>query len=150
MKGKDIGKQLLPGLVVGFILGFVLIYFVGVDEENEIPNIIGGVMSCVVPTLLNGIIVLKGTAGVLKRKLSIGNAFLRNLPYIVIAAIIGFLFARVYLVVILGINLCTIDRMLNTLMYASLGAIVSTILAFIALKQYEKSVKYTRRTEEEK
>ena len=81
---------------------------------------------------------------------SLPFAFLRNLPYVVIAAIIGFLFARVYLVMILGIDLCTIDRMVNTLMYASLGAIVSTILAFIALKQYEKSVKYTRRTEDEK
>ena len=36
-------------------------------------------MSCAVPTLLNGIVVLKGTAKVLDRKLSIGKAFLRNI-----------------------------------------------------------------------
>ena len=82
MKSKDIIKQLAPGLIVGFILGFALITVVGVDTENEVPNIIGGVMSCAIPTLLNGLIVLKGTAKVLDRKLSIGKAFLINIPSI--------------------------------------------------------------------
>lgn len=145
MKGKDIIKQLLPGVVVGFILGFVLTTVVGVDPENEIPNIIGGVMSCAIPTLLNGIIVLKGTAKVLDRKLSIGKAFLRNLPYVLVAAILGFLFAFGVLINGLNIDLRTLETMENTLIFATLGVIVSTLLAFIALKSYEKSVKYTRR-----
>lgn len=145
MKGKDIIKQLLPGVVVGFILGFVLTTVVGVDPENEIPNIIGGVMSCAIPTLLNGVIVLKGTAKVLDRKLSIGKAFLRNLPYVLVAAILGFLFAFGVLINGLNIDLRTLEAMENTLIFATLGVIVSTLLAFIALKSYEKSVKYTRR-----
>ena len=145
MKGKDIIKQLLPGVVVGFILGFVLTTVVGVDPENEIPNIIGGVMSCAIPTLLNGVIVLKGTAKVLDRKLSIGKAFLRNLPYVLVAAILGFLFAFGVLINGLNIDLRTLETMENTLIFATLGVIVSTLLAFVALKSYEKSVKYTRR-----
>lgn len=145
MKGKDIIKQLLPGVVVGFILGFVLTTVVGVDPENEIPNIIGGVMSCAIPTLLNGVIVLKGTAKVLDRKLSIGKAFIRNLPYVLVAAILGFLFAFGVLINGLNIDLRTLETMENTLIFATLGVIVSTLLAFIALKSYEKSVKYTRR-----
>ena len=145
MKGKDIIKQLLPGVVVGFIPGFVLTTVVGVDPENEIPNIIGGVMSCAIPTLLNGVIVLKGTAKVLDRKLSIGKAFLRNLPYVLVAAILGFLFAFGVLINGLNIDLRTLETMENTLIFATLGVIVSTLLAFIALKSYEKSVKYTRR-----
>lgn len=145
MKGKDIIKQLLPGVVVGFILGFVLTTVVGVDPENEIPNIIGGVMSCAIPTLLNGVIVLKGTAKALDRKLSIGKAFLRNLPYVLVAAILGFLFAFGVLINGLNIDLRTLETMENTLIFATLGVIVSTLLAYIALKSYEKSVKYTRR-----
>ena len=145
MKGKDIIKQLLPGVVVGFILGFVLTTVVGVDPENEIPNIIGGVMSCAIPTLLNGVIVLKGTAKVLDRKLSIGKAFLINIPYIIIAGILGFLFAYGVLMTALDIDLRTLTQMENTLIFATLGAIISTFLAYFALRHYEKSVKYTRR-----
>lgn len=145
MKSKDIIKQLLPGVVVGFILGVVLTTVVGVDTENEIPNIIGGIMSCAVPTLLNGIIVLKGTAKVLDRKLSVGKALLRNLPYVLIAAVLGFLFAFGVLMNGLNVDLRTLETMENTLIFATLGVIVSTFLAYIALKSYEKSVKYTRR-----
>ena len=145
MKSKDIIKQLLPGVVVGFILGVVLTTVVGVDTENEIPNIIGGIMSCAVPTLLNGIIVLKGTAKALDRKLSVGKALLRNLPYVLIAAVLGFLFAFGVLMNGLNIDLRTLETMENTLIFATLGVIISTFLAYIALKSYEKSVKYTRR-----
>lgn len=145
MKSKDIIKQLAPGLIVGFILGFALITVVGVDTENEVPNIIGGVMSCAIPTLLNGLIVLKGTAKVLDRKLSIGKAFLINIPYIIIAGILGFLFAYGVLMTALDIDLRTLTQMENTLIFATLGAIISTFLAYFALKHYEKSVKYTRR-----
>ena len=145
MKSKDIIKQLAPGLIVGFILGFALITVVGVDTENEVPNIIGGVMSCAIPTLLNGLIVLKGTAKVLDRKLSIGKAFLINIPYIIIAGILGFLFAYGVLMTALDIDLRTLTQMENTLIFATLGAIISTFLAYFALRHYEKSVKYTRR-----
>lgn len=145
MKSKDIIKQLAPGLIVGFILGFALITVVGVDTENEVPNIIGGVMSCTIPTLLNGLIVLKGTAKVLDRKLSIGKAFLINIPYIIIAGILGFLFAYGVLMTALDIDLRTLTQMENTLIFATLGAIISTFLAYFALRHYEKSVKYTRR-----
>ena len=145
MKSKDIIKQLAPGLIVGVILGFALITVVGVDTENEVPNIIGGVMSCAIPTLLNGLIVLKGTAKVLDRKLSIGKAFLINIPYIIIAGILGFLFAYGVLMTALDIDLRTLQPMENTLIFATLGAIISTFLAYFALRHYEKSVKYTRR-----
>ena len=145
MKSKDIIKQLAPGLIVGFILGFALITVVGVDTENEVPNIIGGVMSCAIPTLLNGLIVLKGTAKVLDRKLSIGKAFLINIPYIIIAGILGFLFTYGVLMTALDIDLRTLQPMENTLIFATLGAIISTFLAYFALRHYEKSVKYTRR-----
>ena len=145
MKSKDILKQLIPGLIVGFLLGFILITIVGVDEENEVPNIIGGVMSCAIPTLLNGLIVLKGTAKVLDRKLSIGKALVINIPYIIMAAILGFLFTYGVLMTALDIDLRTLSQMENTLIFATLGAILSTILAYFALRHYEKSVKYTRR-----
>ena len=145
MKSKDILKQLIPGLIVGFLLGFILITIVGVDEENEVPNIIGGVMSCAVPTLLNGLIVLKGTAKVLDRKLSIGKALVINIPYIIMAAILGLLFTYGVLMTALDIDLRTLSQMENTLIFATLGAILSTVLAYFALRHYEKSVKYTRR-----
>ena len=115
MKKNDIIKQLVPGLVVGLILGFILITIVGVNKEDEVPNLIGGVMSCAIPMLLNGIIVLKGTAKVLDRKLSIGKAFVRTIPYIIIAAIIGFLFAYGVLMMALDIDLRTLKPMENTL-----------------------------------
>lgn len=145
MKSKDILKQLIPGLIVGFLLGFILITIVGVDKENEVPNIIGGVMSCAIPTLLNGLIVLKGTAKVLDRKLSIGKALVINIPYIIMAAILGLLFTYGVLMTALDIDLRTLSQMENTLIFATLGAILSTILAYFALRHYEKSVKYTRR-----
>ena len=145
MKSKDILKQLIPGLIVGFLLGFILITIVGVDEENEVPNIIGGVMSCAIPTLLNGLIVLKGTAKVLDRKLSIGKALVINIPYIIMAAILGLLFTYGVLITALDIDLRTLSQMENTLIFATLGAILSTVLAYFALRHYEKSVKYTRR-----
>ncbi len=145
MKTKDIMKQLIPGFIAGLILGTILITLVGVDTENEIPNIIGGIMSCAVPTLLNGLVVLKGTAKTLDRKLSIGKALIRNIPYIIIGAIIGFLFTYGYLITFLGVDLRTLTVIENTTIFAILGAIVSTILAYFALKKYEKDVKYTRR-----
>ena len=57
MRSKDVFKQLFPGIIVGFILGFIINYAAGVNPENNIPNIIGGVLACAVPVLLNGIII---------------------------------------------------------------------------------------------
>lgn len=141
MKLNDVMKQLLPGLIVGFILGLGLVSLVGVNTEEIVPNIIGIMMSCAVPTLLNGIIVLKGTSRVLKKDLSIGDAFLLNIPYIIIAAIIGFVFARGVLMGIFGLDLRTFKPILNTLINASFGCIVSTVLGYFALRMYEKNVK---------
>lgn len=146
MKSKDITKQLVPGIVVGLFLGFGLTMLVGVNVENPIPNYIGGAMCCFVPTLLNTIIVLKGTSKVLKRELPIGQALKRAIPYALIGLIIGFLTVKLLVETILGYNTCEITK-LNTALYQSvLGVIVSTILAYFALKKYEKDVKYTKRT----
>ncbi|MDD3392521.1 MAG: hypothetical protein PHE54_03175 [Bacilli bacterium] len=139
MKKEEVLKQLIPGLIIGFILGLILITLIGVDTENEVPNIVGGVMSCLIPQLLNGIIVLKGTAKVLNRNLSVGQALLKNIPYMIIAAIIGFIFAKGILMMALDIDLRTIEPLHNTLIFASLGAIVSTLLSYFLLKQYEKN-----------
>ena len=145
MKSKDIAKQLLPGIIVGFLLGFLLTMIVGVNTKNPIPNYIGGAMCCFVPTLLNCIIVLKGTSKHLDRKLSISKAFLQTLPYAFIALLIGFGVVAIYIEQVLGLNTCEMSKLITALYQAVLGVVVSTISAFIALKQYEKKVKYTRR-----
>lgn len=145
MKRNDIIKLLVPGFVVGFVLGLIVIALVGVDKKNEISNIIGGVFSSIIPTLLNGIVVLKGASKTLKRKLSVLGAFKINLIYILVAAVIGFLFTYVVLISILEIDLRSFTRLENTLVFASFGAIISTVLAYFALKSYERKVKYTRR-----
>lgn len=145
MKSKDITKQLVPGIVVGLFLGFGLPMLVGVNPENPIPNYIGGAMCCFVPTLLNTIIVLKGTSKVLKRDLPMGETIKRTIPYALIGLVIGFLTVKLLVETILGYNTCEITK-LNTALYQSvLGVIVSTILAYFALKKYEKDVKYTKR-----
>ena len=145
MKKEDIVKQLLPGVIVGFILGFCLTMLVGVDTKNAIPNYIGGALCCGLPTLLNGLIVLKGTAKHLDRELSIKKAFFRILPLVFCALLFGFLFVVVFVEQIIGISTCDIT-VVNTAIYeALLGVIVSTLTAYIALKKYESDVKYTRR-----
>lgn len=145
MKKEDIIKQLIPGVIVGLILGFVLTILVGVNSENPIPNYIGGAMCCFVPTLLNCIIVLKGTAKVLKRKLSIGQSLIKTLPYALSALLFGFVFVAIIIEKFLGINTCEINIIITAVYQSVLGVIVSTISAYFALKQYEKSVKYKRR-----
>lgn len=145
MKKEDIIKQLVPGVVVGLVLGFVLTLVVGVNTENPIPNYIGGAMCCFVPTLLNCMIVLKGTAGVLKRKLSLGQSFLKTIPYALIALVFGFAFVALIVEKIMGLNTCEINTLITAIYQAILGVVVSTISAYFALKRYEKSVKYKRR-----
>lgn len=150
MKREDIIKQLLPGVIVGLILGFTLTMIVGVNEVDPVPNYIGGVICCLLPTLLNTVIVLKGTAKTLKRELSIKDAIFKTIRYAIMAGLIGFLVVAFFIPVILGIDTREISRLSTACYQAALGVIVSTIMAYIALKRYEKSVKYKRRTKKEK
>ncbi len=145
MKEKDIVKQLLPGVVVGLILGFILVNLVGVNDKDVIPNYIGGAMCCLVPTLLNCMIVLNGTAKTLKRKLSLKDAFIRSMPFFIIAAFVGLFVVAVIVEKVIGIDTRTITVFQTAIYQSILGVIVSTIFAFIALKKYEKDVKYTKR-----
>ncbi len=145
MKKKDIIKQLVPGVIVGIVLGTVIGFLVGVDKEDVMKNNIGGLMGCLIPCLLNCTIVLKGTAGVLKRKLSVGKAFISALPEIICGAIIGLLFHVVVLGKLMNLNTCEFTKIQMTMINMALGVVVSTIMAYIALKAYEKKVKYTKR-----
>lgn len=145
MKTNDIAKQLLPGVLVGLVLGFGLTMLVGVNTENAIPNYIGGALCCFIPTLLNCVIVLKGTAKQLKRELSIGKALGRTIPYALIALVFGLFFVIVVVEKIGGANTKFISVIDTATYQALLGVVVSTLAAFIALKKYESDVKYTRR-----
>ena len=143
MRNKDVFKQLFPGIIGGFILGFVINYAAGVNPDDVIPNIIGGVLACAVPTLLNGIIILMGTAKHLDRKLSVGEAFKRNLKYIFVGAVIGLFFMLGMMKS--GVELTQIPRMTNTITNAILGVVVSTLLGYFTIKEYASDVKYTRK-----
>lgn len=145
MKTEDIAKQLLPGVLVGLVLGFCLTLLVGVDTENVIPNYIGGAMCCFIPTLLNCIIVLKGTAKHLNRELPIGKAVGRTIPYALVALVFGLLFVSIVVEKMLGIDTRFISVIGTASYEAILGVVVSTLAAFLALKKYESDVKYTRR-----
>ena len=150
MKKDDIIKQLVPGVIVGFILGFVITFLVGVNPDDQIPNFIGGFVCCALPTLLNGVIVLKGTSKVLKRDLSVGKALLRILPYVLAGGLFGLFIVAGVVAGLMGINTCEISVLVTAIYEAILGVVVSTVTAYMALKSYEKSVKYTRRTAKEK
>lgn len=145
MKKEDIIKQLMPGIFVGLILGFILVNIVGVNPQDSIPNYIGGVMCCLLPTLLNCVIVLKGTAKTLNRKLSLFDAFVRAIPFFLCAGLIGLFIVAIIVEKVMGIDTRTITVLVTAIYQAILGVIVSTIFAFIALKKYEKDVKYTKR-----
>ena len=145
MKGKDIFKQLLPGMVAGLVLGLILTNLVGVDTENVIPNYIGGIMCILVPTLLNCIIVLKGTAKTLKRKISFKDAIIRTIPYLICSVIIGLIIVGVIIERILGIDTRTISQLVSSIYQTLLGIVFSTLFAYLALKKYASDVKYTRR-----
>ncbi len=145
MKGKDIFKQLLPGAIAGIVLGMGLTYLVGVNRENVIPNYIGGAMCCLIPTFLNCLIVLKGTAKHLDRKISLKDAFLRTLPWMLLAGIIGLLIVAVGIEKILHIDTRTIPLSTTMIYQTCMGIVSSTIFAYIALKKYVADVKYTKR-----
>lgn len=145
MKKKDMFKQLVPGIVVGFILGFVLTTIVGVNKENPIPNYIGGAMCCLVPTLLNCLVVLKLSAKKIKRKISVVEVLKRALPYCLFAIVVGLIVVIVVIEKVLGIDTRTISGFVTSIYQATLGVIVSSISAYFALKKYLQDVKYTKR-----
>ena len=146
MKRKDIIKILTPGIVVGFILGFTLTMIVGVNKNEPLPNYIGGIMCCLVPTILNCTIVLKGTAKTLKWELAVSKAFVKAIPYSLLGGLLGIFFVTVIVETIFNISSCDIPRLTTALYQAPLGVVVSTCLAYLALRKYEKTVKYKRRT----
>lgn len=150
MKKKDIIKQLIPGVIVGAVLGGVINTLAGVNTKEIMPNVINAMLASAIPTLLNGTIVLLGTSKILERKLSVLKAFLNNLIYVLIAAVLGFAFSFGLLHGLLNIDLKEITVLVNTIVLSILGIVVSTLLAYIALKRYEKSVKFTRRDAKKK
>jgi len=145
MKNEDVVKLLIPGIIVGAILGFGLGMLAGVNPTNPIPNYIGGILCCVVPTLLNCIIVIKGAAKNLKRSISIGEAFKRVIPYVIGAALVGLFMYMAVIESLLGINSCDIPRITNAIMQAVFGILASTFFGFVAIKSYARDVKYTKR-----
>lgn len=145
MKGKDIFKQLLPGVIAGIFLGMGLTYLVGVNTENAIPNYIGGAMCCLIPTFLNCLIVLKGTAKQLDRKISMKDTFLRTLPWMLLAGVIGLLIVAVGIEKVLHFDTRTIPLLTTMIYQTCMGIISSTLFAYIALKKYVADVKYTKR-----
>lgn len=145
MKKKDIVKQLIPGVIVGLILGFGLTMLVGVNKKEALPNYIGGGMCCLIPTLLNCIVVLKGTAKQLKRKISLKDTFIRALPLSIINFIIGVLVVIIGVEKIINISSCDLSITITSIYQSILGVITSTTGAYIALKRYESQVKYTKR-----
>lgn len=145
MKKKDIVKQLIPGVLVGLILGFGLTMLVGVNKKEALPNYIGGGMCCLIPTLLNCIVVLKGTAKQLKREISLKNTFIIALPLSIINFIIGVLVVIIGVEKIINISSCDLSITITAIYQSILGVITSTAGAYIALKRYESQVKYTKR-----
>ena len=145
MKKKDMFKQLVPGIVVGFILGFILVTLVGVNKESSLPNYLGGAMCCLLPTFLNCLVVLKLSAKQIKRKISFGDAIKRALPYCLVAVVIGLVIVIVIIEKVLSIDTRTLSVLTTSIYQATLGVVVSSISAYMALKKYLKDVKYTKR-----
>ena len=146
MKKDNIISLLVPGIIAGAVLGFGLGMLAGVNGENPIPNYIGGVLCCLVPTLLNCLIVTKGAAKALKREISVGAVFKRILPYALCAGIIGLVLYVVVLESMLGMDSRMFSRVGNAIMQACFGIVTSTFFGYIAIKSYAKDVKYTKRT----
>ena len=146
MKGKDIFKLLVPGIFVSLILGFAISMIVGVNPNDPIPNYIGWGVSCLVPTLLNGVVVLKSAAKELERELSIGSALKQNLLYVVISLIVGLVIGAGIIEYALGVSTCDISRVTTAVSQAITGAVVSTLFGYNAVVCYAKKVKYTKRT----
>lgn len=146
MKGKDIFKLLVPGIFVSLILGFAISMIVGVNPTDPIPNYIGWGVSCLVPTLLNGLVVLKSAAKELERKISIGGVFKQNGIYIILSLVVGLIIGAVIIEKMFGISTCDISRVTTAVSQAITGAIISTVFGYFAVSSYAKKVKYTKRT----
>ena len=148
MKKNDIIEVLYPGVFLGLVIGYCLTMVIGVNEADPLPNLLVGVVCCFLTTLLNTTIVLKMTAKRLKRELDIKAAVGKTIRYTIMAGCIGFL---VIAFMTAGLNIDTreISTYHTALYQAPLAAVVSTFLAYIALKRYEKSVKYKRRKKKE-
>lgn len=145
MKRKDIIEALYPGIFISLVLGYCITMFIGVNDTDMVPNMIGGIICCFIPTLFNTTIVLKMTAKKLKRDISVEDAIGKTIRYTIMAALIGFLVVAWFLPVVLGIDPREMSTYHTALYQAPLAALVSTVLAFVALKRYEKSVKYKKR-----
>ncbi len=145
MKSKEIVKLLFPGVIAGMVLGFGLGMLVGVNPTDPKPNYIGGAICCLVPTLLNCIVVLKLASKGLKRTISFGAVLKRALPLIICAAIVGLLTYVVVIEKVMGLNCCELGKVTNAVIQAALGIVTSTLGAYIAVKKYIKDVKYTKR-----
>lgn len=150
MKKEEVIKQLIPGVIVGIVLGSVIGYLVGVDTEDIMKNHIGGLMGCLIPCLLNCTIVVKGTAKVLKQKLSVPKAFLTALPLIIIGAVFGFIFHAGLLAGIFKVNTCEFSRIGMTVLNMVLGVVVSTVMGYFALRKYENEVKEAKKSNKNK
>ena len=145
MKIKNIVEQLIPGCIVGLILGFTLSYLVGVNATDPVPNYIGSMVCCALPTFLNSIVILKGTAKTLKREISIKDAIIRALPFVGIGALIGIFFVAGIMDGIFQANVQSFDRISFACVCAVLGIVVQTILGYFVIVKYVDDVKYTRR-----
>jgi len=144
MKRNDIIEVLYPGVFIGLVIGYCLAMIVGVNEVDPLPNLILGILSCFLTTLLNTTVVLKMTAKRLNRKLTVKTAIAKTFRYTIMAGCIGFL-AVAFITVGLNLDTREISTYHTALYQAPLAAVVSTLLAYIALKRYEKSVKYKKR-----
>lgn len=145
MKLKEIIKQLIPGCFVGIILGFGLAYLVGVNATDPIPNYIGSMMCCALPTFLNSLVILKGTSKVLDRHISMKDSFVRTLPFVLLAAIIGVTVVAGIMDGIFQLEVKTFDRVSFACICSLMGIIVQSILGYSVITKYAKDVKYTKR-----
>lgn len=143
---KDYAKILLPGCVIGGMLCLFVGYFViKVDTVNPMKNIMGGFLGCFVVSMLNSLVSLKQTAKTIDRKISVGKCLLTALPYALMAGIIGLVVVGPIMSGVLQINTCEISRSGHMLYNAGLQVILSTIVAYIAMRSYVSTVKYTKR-----
>ena len=146
MKSKEIVKLLFPGVIVGMILGFGLGMLVGVNESDPIPNYIGGILCCIIPTILNCTVVLKMGSKGLGRSISFGKVLKRIIPYIILSAVVGLFTYTVIIEQIAGVNSCDLSKVLNAIIQACLGIVTSTFAGYFAITTYVRDVKYTRKS----
>ena len=91
------------------------------------------------------LIVLKTGSKAVNRNLSVGSAFLRAIPFAIGAGILGFLIVFGLIENVIQISTCDISLGVTIAYQATLGVLVSTLLALVALNKYLSDVKYTKR-----